>query len=228
MHLTESLMAAFEATGDRAYLDKAERIANVIVGRHAASLGYRVAEHFHADWSLDKEYRGYDVFRPYGTTPGHWLEWARLVLQLWALGGKRHAWMPEAARELFRQSVELGWDKDKGGFFYALDWDDKPRLPHKLWWPCAEAIGAAAFLGDHSPSEYHEQWYRILWGFADRYLIDHRNGGWRPELTEDLKPGTSLFTGKPDLYHALQACLIPLFPTTGSLTKVIPECSTQA
>jgi hypothetical protein len=32
-----------------------------------------------------------------------------------------------------------------------------------------------------------------------------------------------VFTGKPDLYHALQACLIPLFPATGSLTKVIRE-----
>ena len=30
-------------------------------------------------------------------------------------------------------------------------------------------------------------------------------------------------SGKADIYHALQACLIPLFPATGSLTKVIPE-----
>jgi sulfoquinovose isomerase len=223
MHLTEALMAAFEATADRTYLDRAERIAGLVIDRHAASLDYRVAEHFKADWSLDKEYRGYDVFRPYGTTPGHWLEWARLLLQIWSLGGQRHAWMPGAASELFRQSIELGWDKEKGGFFYALDWDDKPRLSQKLWWPCAEAIGAAAFLNEHSPSDFHEQWYRTLWGFADRHLIDHRNGGWRPELTEDLKPGRTLFTGKPDLYHALQACLIPLFPATGSLTKVIPE-----
>ena len=228
MHLTESLMAAFEATGERAYLDKAERIASLIIGRHAAALGYRVAEHSHADWSLDKEYRGYDVFRPYGTTPGHWLEWARLILQLWSLGGQRHAWMPDAARELFRQSIELGWDKERGGFFYALDWDDKPRLPHKLWWPCAEAIGAAAFLNEHNPGDFHEEWYRTLWSFASRYLIDHRHGGWRPELSEDLRPSTSLFQGKPDLYHALQACLIPLFPATGSLTGVIPQNLSQA
>ncbi len=227
MHLTEALMAAFEATGRRTYLDKAEKIASLIIGRHAAALGYRVAEHFHADWSLDKDYRGHDMFRPYGTTPGHWLEWARLLLQLWSLGGERHAWMSEAASGLFRQAIELGWDKDLGGFFYALDWDDKRRLPQKLWWPCAEAIGAASFLSEHSPSDFHEQWYRTLWGFADRHLIDHKHGGWRPELTEDLKPSTTLFTGKPDLYHALQACLIPLFPATGSLTKVIPETVAQ-
>jgi len=228
MHLTEALMAAFEATGDRLYLDRAERIADLIIGRHAASLNYRVAEHFHADWSLDREYRGYEMFRPYGTTPGHWLEWSRLLLQLWALGGNRHDWMPHAARELFRQSIELGWDREKGGFFYSLDWDDRPRLPHKLWWPCAEAIGAAAFLIEHGLSEFPETWYRHVWGFVDRHVIDHTHGGWHPELSEDLTPSSTLFTGKPDLYHALQACLIPLFPATGSLTKVISEANARA
>ena len=40
------------------------------------------------------------------------------------------------------------------------------------------------------------------------------------ELSEDLEPKHSLFIGKPDIYHALQACLIPLFPATRSLTRV--------
>lgn len=228
MHLTEALMAAFEATGDRTYLEKAERIAALIIGRHAAGLDYRVAEHFHADWSLDKEYRGHEMFRPYGTTPGHWLEWARLLLQLWSLGGKKHGWMPEAARSLFGQSVALGWDQDKGGFFYTLNWDNRPVQRHKLWWPCAEAIGAASFLCEHSPSEFHEGWYRHLWDFAAHRLIDHENGGWHPELSDDLHPAETLFRGKPDIYHALQACLIPLFPATSSLTRVISESHRSA
>lgn len=228
MHLTEALMAAFEATGERIYLDRAERIASLIIHRHASSLGYRVAEHFNADWSLDKEYRGSDMFRPYGTTPGHWLEWARLLLQLWSLGDRRHDWMPDAASELFRQSIELGWDRTQGGFFYALDWSNQPRRSEKLWWPCAEAIGAAAFLIDARPGDFHEQWYRQVWSFAQNHLIDHAHGGWRPELTEDLAPASTVFTGKPDLYHALQACLIPLFPATGSLTRVIPQSLAQA
>lgn len=223
MHLTEALMAAFEVSGDRTYLQNAERIAELIIGRHAASLDYRVAEHFKEDWSLDRDYRGYDVFRPFGTTPGHWLEWARLLLQLWVIGEKRQDWLPNASQSLFRQAIELGWDKDKGGFFYTLDWDNRPALRQKLWWPCAEAIGAASFLCEHKPSDFHEAWYRHLWGFVDRYLIDHEYGGWHPELSEDLQPGASLFTGKPDLYHALQACLIPLFPATGSLTRVIGQ-----
>ena len=222
MHLTEALMAAFEATGERIHLDRAERIAGLIIGRHAAERAYRVAEHFTADWNLDPDYRGSEVFRPSGTTPGHSLEWTRLLLQLWTLGDKRHAWMPEAAERLFSQAVGLGWDDTHGGLFYTLDWDGRPAQRRKLWWPVAEGIGAAAFLCAHRPSDASESWYRRFWGHAARHVIDRPFGGWHPELTEDLRIGDTLFTGKPDLYHALQACLIPLFPKNGSLTRVIP------
>ena len=224
MHLTEALMAAFEATGERDYLDKAESIADLVIRRAAGSVGWRVAEHFDTQWTVDKSYyHPNEMFRPAGTTPGHWLEWARLVLQLWTLGGKRHDWMPEAAKALFSQSMSLGWDNDKGGFFYTLDWADKPAKRNKLWWPACEGAAAAHFLNEHAPSDFHEESYRRIWGVIGRAFIDRKNGGWHEELTEDLIPSHALFPGKGDIYHALQACLIPLFPATGSLTKVIPE-----
>ncbi|HUH76813.1 MAG TPA: AGE family epimerase/isomerase [Devosia sp.] len=223
MHLTEALMAAYEATGDKAYLAKAERIAELIIAKHAAPLGYRVAEHFDQNWVLDKDYVGSEMFRPSGTTPGHWLEWARLLMQLWVLGDKRLSWLTEAARNLFHQSIELGWDKVHGGFFYTLDWDNQPIMREKLWWPVSEAIGAASFLSAYERDNYFQAWYRKLWDYAENHVIDHRRGGWTSELTEDLTPASRLFTGKPDIYHALQACLIPLYPTIGSLTKAIIE-----
>ncbi len=145
MHLTEALMAAFEATGDSIYLRMAERIADLIVNRHARQNGWRLPEHFTADWQLDRAYSGNPVFRPYGTTPGHWLEWSRLLLQLWELGGRTSGWMREAAKALFQQAVTDGWD-EKGGFYYTLDWDGSPRIADRYWWPCCEGIGAASFL----------------------------------------------------------------------------------
>ncbi len=78
------------------------------------------------------------MFRPSGTTPSHWLEWARLVLQLWALGGKRVLdWMPDAAEASFQgQSMSLGIGQRQGRrFFYTLDWADVPAKRNKLWWP---------------------------------------------------------------------------------------------
>ncbi|WP_337267031.1 AGE family epimerase/isomerase [Oryzifoliimicrobium ureilyticus] len=225
MHLTEALMAAYEATGDSDYLDKAVSITDLIIRRSAGSVGWRVAEHFNASWQLDKNYRGNEMFRPSGTTPGHALEWTRLVLQLWSLSGRRHDWMPDAAKNLFKEAMSLGWDKQKGGFFYTLDWENRPARREKLWWPACEAAAAAHYLNEHFPSDFYEESYRKIWNAIDRFFIDHENGGWHEELTEDLKPSHSIFPGKGDIYHALQACLIPLFPATASLTKVVTEAS---
>ena len=223
MHLTEALMAAFEATGERVYLDKAERIADLILRRNAAEADGRVPEHYHADWSVDRDYRGSDVFRPYGYTPGHALEWARLALQLWALGGRQLEWLPDAARGLFAQALAQGWDPERGGLYYTIEYDGAPRVRDRLWWPICEGIGAAHFLHALDGDAFAEQSYRRFWDFAARHLIDRKRGGWTAQLDDELKPVTRYFVGKPDLYHALQACLIPLYPAHGGLTQAMLE-----
>lgn len=221
MHLTEALMAAFEATGERGYLEKAESIATLILGRHAAAADWRVPEHYRADWTVDPEYRGSDMFRPFGYTPGHALEWARLALQLWALGERRLTWLTDASQNLFGQALAQGWDRERGGLYYTIEYDGSPRIRDRLWWPICEGIGAARFLAALDGSGPYEAWYRRLWDFAARRLIDRRNGGWFAELDQSLQPVARYFVGKPDIYHALQACLIPLYPANSSLAYAI-------
>jgi sulfoquinovose isomerase len=225
MHLAEACMAAFEATGDRNWLAWAGSIATLIIRRHAGALDWRVAEHFTATWEVDREYDGSPLFRPYGYTPGHWLEWTRLLLQLWETGGRRQDWMPEAARALFANAVAEGWDRERGGFFYTLDWQSQPRLRQRLFWPLAEGVGAAHFLNAIFGEPQYEKWYRRIWDFIAAHLIDHEHGGWFSEVRD---PGSApFFEGKPDLYHDLQACLIPLVPTTGSLTHGLSTAPPQ-
>ena len=219
MHLTEALMAAYEATDDQIYLDMAESIAGLIINRHARQQGWRVAEHFDANWLVDRNYAGDPIFRPPGTTPGHALEWARLLTQLWHLGAKRKNWMPEAAKQLFLNAVNSGWDATTGGFYYTLDWNDTHDRTDRFWWPCAEGIAAAAVMASYDNDPLYEIWYRRIWGFVGANIIDGKNGGWFPELNSDLQPVTGIFVGKPDLYHAFQACLIPLLPANVGITR---------
>lgn len=228
MHLTEACMAAFEATGDRAWLARAESIASLIIGRHAAAHGWRVAEHFDDQWRPLADYNGGDVFRPSGTTPGHSLEWTRLLLQLWELGGRRHDWMPDAARRVFAAAVTEGWDSARGGFVYTLGPAGKPHLATRVWWPAAEGIGAAAFLNAIDGAPEYEAWYRRIWDFVADQFIDRENGGWFTELFDPATGRKPLFEGKIDLYHSLQACLIPLLPTTGSITRGLITKGPQA
>ncbi len=217
MHLTEACMAAFEATGDDSWLTMAESIASLIIRRHAGALGWRVPEHYTSNWEVDRDYDGSPMFRPFGYTPGHWLEWTRLLLQLWETGGRRQDWMAAAAKALFANAVAEGWDRERGGFLYTLDWQSRPRLRQRLFWPLAEGVGAAAFLNAIFGDPQYEAWYRRIWDFIAGQLIDRENGGW---FSQARDPGSApFFEGKPDLYHDLQACLIPLLPTTGSVTR---------
>ena len=223
MHLTESLMAAFEATRDSTYIGMAEQIADLIIRRHAAANGWRLPEHFTDQWKINQAYSGNPTFRPYGTTPGHWLEWSRLLLQLWELGGRKLNWLPECSKALFQQAVSDGWDESKGGFYYTLDWDGNPLVRDRYWWPCCEGVGASAFLNTIDGDPIYERWYRQFWSFIAARFIDKENGGWRAQIDDALRPSSGPFFGKVDIYHSLQACLIPTLPTTGSVTRGLLE-----
>lgn len=226
MHLTEALMAAFEVTNDNTYLKMAERIADLIIAKHAANCDWRLPEHFTKDWELDRDYQGDPVFRPEGTTPGHWLEWARLLIQLWELGSRKHQWMPKAAAALFSNAVSEGWNQAEGGFYYTLDWSGAPNVTDRYWWPCCEGIGAAVFLGATTSDPIYEEWYRRIWNFSATHFIDKQRGGWFPQVDEHGKPSTDPFYGKLDIYHSLQACVIPLLPATASIVGNLSSGST--
>ena len=85
MHSVEAFLAAADATGDAAWLDRALRIATRLVDGGARAHDWRLPEHFGPDWTELPDYNA-DVpahpFRPYGVTPGHGLEWARLMVTL--------------------------------------------------------------------------------------------------------------------------------------------------
>lgn len=216
MHLAEAYLAAFEVTGEAVYLRRAESIAELIIDRHARKALWRIPEHFTQDWKPDQAYAGNPEFRPYGTTPGHAFEWSRLLLQMWTLGNRSQHWLPEAAGALFRQAYADGWRQD-GGLLYAIGWAGEPVRPERLSWPCCEAIGAAAKLQALAlPGGPWSDHYRTICTFVAEHFIDYGSGAWFIRIPE-AGPGSFSPQDTPDLYHALQACLLPLVPTDAGL-----------
>ena len=221
MHTVEALLAAGDVTGEPRWHDRALGIAKHLIDEAARAHGWRLVEHFDSDWSPQLEHNADaldDPFQPYGTTVGHWLEWSRLLLHLEASLPSSPTWLLEAATELFSASVRIGWAADgQPGFPYTLDWQDRPVVTARMHWVMAEAIAAAAALHERRGDPAVEAWYRCFWDYTEAHIIDRVSGSWHHELDADLRPASGTWGGKPDLYHAVQATLLPQMQLAPSL-----------
>lgn len=223
MHMVEAFLAAGDATGDARWHERAARIAAKLIAGFARGAAWRVPEHFDASWTPLPGYNRdapRDPFRPFGVTPGHGLEWARLVLAVRAALAEPPGWPLDAARRLFARAVADGW-MAPGGFVYTTDHDGRPVVPDRLHWPVTEAIGAAAALHAVTGEDEYAAWEQRCWAFAEVHLVDRERGGWRHELDSALRPAERTWQGKPDVYHAFQATLIPRLPVRPSLAGAL-------
>jgi mannose/cellobiose epimerase-like protein (N-acyl-D-glucosamine 2-epimerase family) len=223
MHMVEAFLAAGDATGDAVWFTRALRIAEQLIHDVARAHEWRVIEHFDGEWRPLPDYNADQPshpFRPFGVTPGHGLEWSRLMLQLRSGLESPPGWLLEAAEGLFARATADGWQAN-GGFVYTTDQHGEPVVRQRLWWVVTEGIGAAAALHAETGERRYEEWYRTLWDFAATHLIDAARGSWHSELDGRLQPTRQTWVGKPDVYHSLQASVLPRFPVRPSVARAV-------
>ena len=228
MHTVEALLAAADATGDRGLLDRALRIMTRVVHQLGPAYDWRLPEHFDEQWRPLLDYNVDNPahpFRPYGATVGHWLEWARLALHLRAaLGSSAPTWLLDDAIALFDASVREGWAVDgRDGFVYTVDWSGTPVVRERMHWVAAEATATAASLHAATDDPSYDAWYATWWDHLADVFIDRERGSWHHELDVSNRPGGTVWRGKPDTYHALQATLIPRLPLAPTLAAALRE-----
>lgn len=222
MHAVEALLSASDTTGEGEWLDRARRITETVLG-WAADNDWRIPEHFDPDWRpLLEHHRDQPdhPFEPYGATVGHGLEWARLALHVRAALGPDAGATGESllagARALFERGVADGWHADGAeGFVYTTDWSGRPVVSQRMHWVAAEAISAAAALAAATGDEQYEHWYRRVWDYAQRHLVQD-DGAWLHELDPQNRPAATVWPGRPDLYHSVHAVLLPRLPLAPS------------
>ncbi len=224
MHLVEALLAAADATGDGVWRQYALAVAQRLVG-YARALGWRMPEHYNPDWVPVLDYNQRQPrhpFRPYGITPGHGLEWARLLLTLEAALPDPPTWLRPAAVALASTAVADGWDEHRGGFVYTTDPQGTPVVRERFHWVVCEAIGAAWALHTATGDEAWARRYEQFWQHARQVFVDPAQPGlWRHEVNERNEPVAATWTDRPDIYHALQATLLPSLPLAPGLARAL-------
>lgn len=224
MHLVEALLAASDATEDGFWRAQALAIARDYVHELAPTYRWLIPEHRAPDGSVLSEFnadRKDDPFRPYGATPGHAFEWARLLIcieaALAAAGEAAPEWLVADAQRLFDVATTVGWTGDGTGFLYTVDWSGRPVVPTRFHWVLCEAIGAAAVLHRRTGEPAYAERYAEWWNVARAHYLDLDGGSWWHELDSEGRPAGTVWPGKPDIYHAYQATLVPLQPPGSSL-----------
>lgn len=179
MHGCEAMLAAFEATRDERFLERAYTLARHITVRQADLADGLIWEHYHPDWSIDWNYNRDDpkhLFRPWGFQIGHQTEWTKLLLTLARY--QDESWMLERAQSLFDRALDWGWDQEHGGIVYGCAPDGSVCDGDKYFWVQAETFAAAARLADKTGDDRYWQWYDRIWLYAWRHFIDHEHGAW--------------------------------------------------
>lgn len=231
MHTVEAYLAAADVTEDDAWLTRALRVTERVVHGLARAHDWRIPEHLDTACRPLLDYNKENPahpFRPFGATVGHWLEWSRLALHVRAALQRRGqdvpGWLLPDAVGLVEAAVREGWEADGAtGFVYTVDFAGRPVVRERMHWVLCEAIAAAAALATVTGDPAHEAWYRRWWDEAWTWFVDPVGGSWWHELGPDHRVSRTTWSGKPDLYHAVQATLVPRLPLAPALAPALAQ-----
>jgi sulfoquinovose isomerase len=231
MHAVEAFIACADVTGEPVWRGRALSIAERIIHGATIANGWRMPEHFDSGWAPDLEYNAQEKahpFRPYGSTPGHWLEWARLLIGLDRGSSRSLPWLTDAAARLLEEAEKAGWAADgRPGFLYTLDWQDNVVVDARMYWVIAEAVLAADAVfratGDTRARDNVDRW----WQEIDSRFVDRDRGSWIHEVDRNGNPSHVTWSGKPDVYHAYQAVVFPDLPLAPSAAAALRAARTS-
>ena len=190
MHTVEAFLAAADVTGDRSLRDRALRIMTRVVHDFGPAHDWRLPEHFDEQWTpaawTTTATSPAHPFRPYGATIGHWLEWARLALNLRAALGADAPGLdarPTRAPSSRRRCATAGRSTAPTGSSTPPTGTGTPVVRERMHWVAAEATATAAALHAATGDASYAAWYAHLVGpHRCRASATDELGSWWHEL----------------------------------------------
>jgi mannose/cellobiose epimerase-like protein (N-acyl-D-glucosamine 2-epimerase family) len=210
MHSVEAFLELYKFSKDSKWLSRANRICEFAFSEANRCTTGLIPEHFDENWVLDEGYNQddpKDPFHPFGIIIGHQFEWARLAIELsQVIEADAPDWLVSEAENIYKIAKQAGWNSDGApGFVYTIDFDGKPVVRMRMHWVVTEAIAAAWTLFKITGSANYLNDFEEWWSYAEKYFLDPDNGSWRHELDAANCESSSVWDGRPDVYHAYQA-----------------------
>ena len=207
----QAYLAAWEATGERAWFDRARAILR-LVGEIAARCGFALPDLYDNEWRplpATSDQPPVELIRPGDTLPGLGFKAARLIGQVYAIlihmGEKPGPWMLDTATALYDRALADGWtDEGVGGIVYTLDPAGVVAAPQRMHWVVCEAASAARVLAEVvDPSRAEDM--ALDFARAIAWADSHARAGvgrWIHEIAPDGSVSMLVWEGRPDALTA--------------------------
>ncbi len=173
--------------------------------------------HYQPEYGLIFEYVYQDGGRIEGpegriVNPGHIIE-CMWFLMHYGMRKERKD-LVEQACQLICTALEVGWDKEFGGLFGAIDAETgrpSPAVPNsekKPWWPETEALYALLLVHEFQGKAWAAQWYWKIHEWAMEHLVCPK-GDWYQRLDREGNPiDTVVALPVKDPYHLPRALIL--------------------
>ena len=207
----QSYLAAWEATGNRVWFDRARSIIR-LVGEIAARSGFALPDLFDEEWRPlppTSDQPPLELIRPADTLPGLGFKAARLIGQIHAIlthmGETPGPWMLDTAVSLYERAHADGWTDDGiGGIVYTLDATGVVVAPERMHWVVCEAASAARVLAELVDPDRVEE-MAVDYARAVAWADSHARAGvgrWIHEIAPDGSVSMRVWEGRPDALTA--------------------------
>ena len=207
----QSYLAAWEATGNRVWFDRARSIMR-LVGEIAARSGFALPDLFDEEWRPlppTSDQPPLELIRPADTLPGLGFKAARLIGQIHAIlthmGETPGPWMLDTAVSLYECAHADGWTDDGvGGIVYTLDATGVVVAPERMHWVVCEAASAARVLAELVDPDRVED-MAVDYARAVAWADSHARAGvgrWIHEIAPDGSVSMRVWEGRPDALTA--------------------------
>lgn len=180
IHLLEALTELHKVRPDDRVTRRVNELLEIVRDRVCVEPGCQNM-FFNPDWS---PVPGMDSF-------GHDIETAYLMTEAAAEIGRADdpaTW--RMARHLVDHALDVGFDRQYGGFYEEGTTFGGDLSTRKIWWVQAEGLNALLLMHEKFGSQTPRYWQAFVkqWEFISHHQIDAVHGGWRPTVLRDGTP----------------------------------------
>ncbi len=181
MHVTSVLRNADQSNANT-YLELENELKNEIIGSFYSRMYCVLLENVDENGNYIKELSSGRIINI-----GHNFEVLWYLLDDSA-GCQSQEYIDWAAK-CYKKTLEIGWDKDFGGFYTNLDLEGWPvpafEADMKLWWVHTEAINCAIRLFRITGDKSYYNDFKTFLSYAHNRFLDSQNGEWVAYLHRD-------------------------------------------